>query len=126
MRQKKIRPCILPTCKSWVVARQMADYSVITLAHKALHFNEPENLSRALSVNRTVRERSTRQDSLLYVPRSKTETGKRRFCCRAPSLLNQVPSEVRELSVKGFPRVLKRHLRGPSAGGARRGGGGVT
>ena len=72
----------------WLSAEQMTDFSLATLTHKVLAYDEPESLSSMLQTNCSRRERVTRQDQMLFVPRSRTETGKRRYESRAPSLYN--------------------------------------
>ena len=63
-----------------------------------------------LKENRSRRERSTRQDSLLYVPSSRTNAGKRCFHRRAPVLYNSLPPELTELSTKRFSRAIIKHI----------------
>ena len=94
----------------WLPARQLAEHCTLCLAHKVQRSGEPEALSSAFHVNSALRQRSTRQDSQLHVPRSRIETGKRRFCSRAPSLYNSLPASLMELSPPGFSRELKRLL----------------
>ena len=94
----------------WLSARQLADSCTLCLTHKVLISGEPESLSSVLHVNGALRQRRTRQDRLLYVPRSRTEAGKRRFCCRAPSLYNRLPAGTAELGSQSFSRQLKRHM----------------
>ena len=94
----------------WLHVRDLADLCTLCLTHKVLKSGEPEALASVLHVNGDIRQRSTRQDSLLYVPRSRTEAGKRRFCSRAPSLYNSIPAGLAELGPRSFSRVLKREL----------------
>ena len=94
----------------WLEAQQLADYSALCLTHKVLRSGEPDSLATVLRVNSDVRQRTTRQDGLLHVPRSRTETGRRRYCSRAPALLNQLSSDLVALSGQGFQRALKRQM----------------
>ena len=64
----------------WLPAQLMADHRTLCLAHKVIAGGEPESLAAAFVCNGDRRSRRTRQDDRLYVPRSNTETGKRRFC----------------------------------------------
>ena len=57
-----------------------------------------------------VSERATRRDHDLYVQRSRTEMGKRRFACRGPVLYNSLPSELRELPIPLFRGHLRKQL----------------
>ena len=82
------------------------------LTHKVLCSGEPESLARELMTVGEVHSRPTRQDTDLFVPRSRTEMGKRRFSVRAPALYNALPLHLRQLPAVSFPRQLKRHLRG--------------
>ena len=99
----------------WLRARQLSDLCTLSLAHKVLFSGEPEVLSSVLNVNSSVRQRHTRQDNLLHVPRSRTETGKRRFCSRAPRLYNCLPAGLAELGPRSFGRALKRQMLRDSA-----------
>ena len=94
----------------WLQAHQLADLCTLCLTHKVLTSGEPEALASVLCVNGAVRQRRTRQDRLLYVPRSRTEAGKRRFRSRAPGLYNRLPCETAELGPRGFSRAVKRQL----------------
>ena len=94
----------------WLEARKLADYNTICLAHKVLRSGEPESLSTALRYNAELRRRTTRQDGLLNVPRSRTEAGKRRFCSRAPALHNELPLDLVSLNGRRFQRALKRGM----------------
>ena len=79
--------------------------------HKARRLGEPEALASGLVRVCDTRDRHTRQDATLYVPRSRTEMGRRRFLSRAPLQYNQLPTDMTELPVAVFSRHLKRHLR---------------
>ena len=94
----------------WLEAQQLADYSTLCLAHRVMQRGEPDSFHAVFRRNFELRESVTRQDQQLYVPRSRTETGKRRFCARAPALCNQLPPELVSLSVPRFQRALKRHM----------------
>ena len=89
---------------------EKVDFSLATLTHKVLAYDVPESLSSMLQTNCSRRERVTRQDLMLYVPRSRTEIGKRRFESRAPSLYNMLPTGLRELEPRRFPRALRRYV----------------
>ena len=94
----------------WLRAEQLADYTTLCLAHKVLQSGEPELLAAVLRQNADVRERNTRQDGLLHVPRSRTEAGKRRFSSRAPALHNQLLPHLTGLTGRRFQRELKRMM----------------
>ena len=93
-----------------LVTSRHAELCTVCLTHKVLRSGEPEALASVLQVNGDLRQRNTRQDSLLCVPRSRTEAGKRRFCSRAPRLYNSIPAGLAELGPRSFSRALKREL----------------
>ena len=75
---------------------------------------EPEVLAAELTTVAEARGRDlaavTRQDRHLYVPRSRTEMGKRRFRCRGPALYNALPPDLLRLPPHLFGRHLRRRL----------------
>ena len=77
----------------WMTSEQMCSYHTLSLLHKIIRSGEPEALAGMFHTNASLRERSTRQDSLLYVPRSRTECGRRRFCVQAPDSYNVLPPD---------------------------------
>ena len=88
-------------------------YTIRTLSHTNLCLRtlayEPFPI-RTLCLRTSVLDPRTRQDRLLYVPRSRTEAGKWRFRSRAPGLYNRLPRETAELGPRGFSRAVKRQL----------------
>ena len=94
----------------WLNAADLGSLHTITLTHKILRSGEPDSLACVLRTVGDVHSRPTRQDSDLFVPRSRTEMGKRRFSIRAPTLYNSLPSHVRQLPMATFPRRVKRYL----------------
>ena len=94
----------------WLPAQLMADHSTVCLAHKVSTSGEPDSLASTLRHNCDTRQRNTRQDSLMYVPRSRSEAGKRRFCARAPALHNKLSSDLAPLSRQSFSRTLKERM----------------
>ena len=95
----------------WLPAQLMADHATLCLAQKVLVSGEPSSLAVTLRYNRDSRQRNTRQDDLLHVPRSRTETGKRRFCVRAPALHNSLSSDLTAHSQRRYSCALKRRMR---------------
>ena len=98
----------------WLSAENLVTYHTMCLLHKVRYHAEPEVLAGGLATVAEARGRdaavSTRQDSLLYVPRSRTEMGRRRFICRAPAALNALPQNFSRLPPGAFGRHLKSHL----------------
>jgi len=94
----------------WLQASDLTNLCALSLAHKVLHYGEPESLTSAFTNNRELRERSTRQDDDLHVPRSNTDAGKRRFCARVPIAYNRIPADFHLLDQRSFTKALKDHL----------------
>ena len=100
----------------WLSAENLVHYHTLCTTHKVLRLGEPEELAAGLATVAEGREvrgvtgRTTRRDRDLFVSRSRTEMGKRRFSCRGPKLYNDLPPALTELPVPLFPRHLKRHL----------------
>ena len=100
----------------WLSAENLVSYHTLCMTHKVLRHGAPDELAASLSTVAQVREvrgasgRTTRQDRDLYVPRSRTEMGKRRFSCRGPMMYNDLPPYLRGLPVSLFPRRLRQYL----------------
>ena len=94
----------------WLTADKLVTQHTLTLIHKIRRVGEPEALAREFHTVAESRDRSTRQDDDLTVPRSRTEMGKRRFCSRAPTMYNALPRDMQRLSVSSFKRAVKRRL----------------
>ena len=103
----------------WLSAEQLASYHALSLLHKVRRSGEPESLAAGLTTVAEARGRdldiATRQDRLMYVPRSRTEMGRRRFLCRGPSMYNSLPPDMLSLPPHLFSRRLRRHLGGDSS-----------
>ena len=94
----------------WLSPKAIAEHQTLVMAHKIMQRGEPEDLA-ALSVrNRDARERHTRQNELLLLPRPQLETGKRRFGYRAASLMNSLPAQVVHLRPVSFARAAREAL----------------
>ena len=95
----------------WLSAEGMATYHTLYLIHKVRRYGEPEQLAAGLSTVAEARatERTTRRDQTLYVPRSRTEMGRRRFVCRGPARYNALPRELVAM-VPRFCRRVRQHL----------------
>ena len=97
----------------WLSAENLVNYHSLCLLHKVRAFSEPEVLASGLATVAETRGRgavSTRQDSLLSVPRSRTERGRRRFLSRAPAAYNALPPDLARLPPGAFGRHLRRRL----------------
>ena len=95
----------------WLSAADLGRFHTITLTQKVLRSGEPDSLACMLRTVGDVHERTTRQDSDLFVARSRTEMGRRRFSIRAPALYNSLPEHLRHLPAAPFSRQLKCYLR---------------
>ena len=91
----------------WMPPKAMADVKTMVTAQKIISNGEPEALAAIFMNNSDARERSTRQDHLFHLPRSRLETGKRRFGYRAAALLNSLPPGVIEQRPAPFARAAK-------------------
>ena len=96
----------------WLSAEGMATYHTVCLTHKVRRCGEPEQLAAGLTTVAEARaaERTTRRDHMLFVPRSRTEMGRRRFACRGPAYYNALPQELVGLPVPQFCRRVRQHL----------------
>ena len=80
------------------------------LTHKVLRRGEPDSLADLFVQCRDTRDRSTRQDGLLRLPRPRTEAGRRRFAYRSPALYNTLPAGVTDMSYPCFIRAVRERL----------------
>ena len=94
----------------WLSAGDLVQYHTLCLVHKARRLGKPEALASGLIQVSDTRDRHTRQDGSLSVPRSRTEMGRRRFLSRAPQQYNELPRDLTQLPVSVFNRHLRRHL----------------
>ena len=94
----------------WLSAGDLVRHQTICLTHKVICTGEPVALASGLRTVNQVHLRHTRRDGDLFVPRSRTEMGKRRFLSRGPSLYNEVPDDLKRLPIRPFRRALKRHM----------------
>jgi len=94
----------------WMTAEEMYRHRTLCLLHTILSAGEPVSLAREFQTNRSRRDRSTRQDDLLYVPQWKLRAGERMFARRAPLWYNELPPDLTDLPVRGFSRGLKRRM----------------
>ena len=94
----------------WLNAEQLTNHQTLCLTHQVRCRGEPESLAAGFATVAETHDRPTRRDHDLYVPRSRTEMGKRRFICRAPVLHNTVPPELVRLPTHLFGPHLRRHF----------------
>lgn len=84
-----------------------SDMQTVNLIHKVLQTGKPEYLRRKLVFRHEVNERSTRQDSLLHLPKIKLETGKKGFRYFGPKKYNALPSTLKDCSLVRFKENVK-------------------
>jgi hypothetical protein len=103
---------ITPVLKNlhWLPVEQRIKFKTSLLVYKILQTGQPQYLKSML--NRPKHSHSTRfSSSLLDVPRTNTELGKRAFSVAGPKIWNSLPLSVRSAnSLSAFKSRLKTHL----------------
>ena len=100
----------------WFSSRQLSHYHCLTLVHRVLRRAEPASLASLFSRNSDLRTRQTRQDRCFYLPRIRSEAGRRQFAYRAPQLYyNSLPLELTSLKIDAFKGNLRVHLKNSTA-----------
>ncbi|XP_046674699.1 uncharacterized protein LOC124363494 [Homalodisca vitripennis] len=79
-----------------------------TLVHRVLAAREPWYLVDRLVTRGEVALRGTRQDALLHFARVRLEVGRRGFSYFGPKLYNDLPLDLKQLSVSAFKKRLKQ------------------
>ena len=95
---------------NWLPAQDLVMYRTLCLLKVVMTQGQPSDLARHFHTVQSVRQRSTRQDNLLSMPRIRTESGRRRFVYRAARAYNGLPSDTRETSVAVFRRRITEQL----------------
>ena len=95
---------------TWLPARELVTYHTLCLLKRMLVTGAPQDIAEQLSTVGEGRERNTRQDADLALPRIRSESGRRRFLYRAVSAFNALPLAVREQPPGAFKRNVKRRL----------------
>ena len=96
----------------WLSAADLSAYDTLVLLHRVICSKEPAALAGRFQRNEEMRERLTRQDGQLSLPRIRTESGKRRFCYRAAKQHNELPIDLQHMTNRQFKSALKRHFAG--------------
>ena len=96
----------------WLPIAAMIDFNDLCLLHKIIMTDEPDVLRQEVCYNRDVIERQTRHSDYLYLPRFRTNAGKRTFRHRACSLYNAhvIGSSMQGSSCARFKRLAKARL----------------
>ena len=96
---------------NWLTSKELTDYHCLTLTHCIVRSEEPASLASLFRKVCSLRERPTRQDNRFYLPRIRSEAGRRRYAYRAPQLYNGVPERLTTLSAGAFKRNLRRTMK---------------
>ena len=96
----------------WLSAADSSVYDTLVLLHRVICSEEPAALAGRFQRNEEIRERLTRQDGQLSLPRIRTESGKGRFCYRAAKQHNELPIDLQHMTNRQFKSALKRHFVG--------------
>ena len=107
-RKKFSRSADVRAALGWLDAEDLVKYHTLALLHKIRVYNTPVSISTSIQTNREARVRTTRQDDDLRLPSVRTEAGRRRFLYRGPMWYNELPADMREMSVRCFDRTLKQ------------------
>ena len=94
----------------WMTSRQMPEVRTLAVAHQALRQGVPESLASLFVRCGETRDRPTRQDEQLRLPRPRTEAGKRRFGYRAPALYDVLPAGFADMPQRSFARAVRAYL----------------
>ena len=87
--------------------RETAKIEIASLVHKVLLTSQPVYLKEKLTTRCLIRERCTRQDSMLQLPQIRTEAGRKAFSYFGPIIYNALPPLVKSKNYKRFRKELK-------------------
>ncbi len=105
----------LPLLQSlhWLPVKSRIEFKICLLTYKTLKEKQPVYLHSMLAPYIPARPLRSSQSNHLCVPRTKTNTGSRAFCCSGPALWNGLPESVRSsATLTTFRKNLKSHLFG--------------
>ena len=94
----------------WLPARDLIVYRTLCLLKSVVTRGQPSDIAQQLHSVRSVRERSTRQDDNLFMPRVRAESGRRRFVYRAAQAYNELPPDIRGATTAVFRRRVAERL----------------
>ena len=95
---------------AWIPARELVTYHTLWFLNGILVTAAPHDIAEWLATVGRGRERSTRQDADLALPRMRSESERNRFLDRAVSDCNALPLAVRENPQRAFKRNVKQRL----------------
>ena len=96
----------------WLPVSKRIIFKILLLVHHAVYSDSPEYLRNSISKYQPTRNLRSSSDALLLnIPRTKLGWGDHAFSVRGPSLWNQLPSQIRQISsTESFKSHLKTHL----------------
>ena len=114
MRSKRASATEMLKDLHWLPVRYRIKFKIALLVYKCLHGSGPQYLCELLTERPCTRILRSSSQRLLLVPRIGRETfGKRSFCYAAPTVWNELPTDVRSSqSVEIFKKGLKTYLFG--------------
>ena len=95
---------------NWLPAEDLVMYRTLCLLKAILTYEQPADLASHFRTAMSVRQRSTRQDDHLVLPRIRTESGRRMFIYRGARAYNALPPSVRDGRTAAFKNALRIHM----------------
>jgi len=96
----------------WLPIHKRINFKVATLTYKVLSTQQPAHLYNynLISYHQPSRSLHSSSQSLLQVPRVKTDFGRRAFSSTAPQIWNHIPAAIKVApSLDSFKRHLRTH-----------------
>ena len=94
----------------WLKIEDKLTYDLCIFTFKICNNLLPEWLF-SFPTTREMNRRNTRQSSMLFVPRTRTDMGGRAISVRGPRVWNAIPADIqRETTLNGFKNKLKDYL----------------
>ena len=94
----------------WLPIHKRINFKVAILTYKVLSTQQPAYLYNLISYHQPSRSLRSSSQSLLQVPRVKTDFGRRAFSSAAPQIWNHIPAAIKvSPSLDSFKRHLRTH-----------------
>ena len=94
----------------WLKIENKIEYDICIFTYKICNNLLPEWLFSFPAIQE-INTRSTRQSSMLYIPRTKTDMGGRAVTVKGPRIWNTVPTSIQsQPTLKAFKNKLKSYL----------------
>ena len=94
----------------WLTMKQKINFDLCVMVFKILRNIMPSWLFNLITVGDR-RNRQTRSDNDLFIPRTSTNLGSRSFIIQGPSVWNKLPNSLKEVTnINSFKTSLKTHL----------------